>query len=328
MARAGESMPRAVQPMSATLATSVPTDDERWGFEIKWDGIRSIAYVDDGVLRMTSRTLRDITAQYPDLHGLAAALAGRRAVLDGEIVALDVQGRPSFQRLQARMNVSPAHLTAQLRSEVPVVYVVFDLLYVDGRTLMTTSYEDRRAELDGVLEAGPRWHAPAYLRGHGAELLEATAQQQLEGIVAKRLASRYHPGKRGQDWLKIKNIRRQEFVIGGWLPGEGAFTGFLGALTVGYYDADGVFRYAGRVGTGMTLQHRRQLKALLAPLTVAESPFVGAQPDKPGAIFVRPELVCEVAFTQWTTIGTLRQPAYKGLRTDKLAADVIREEPG
>lgn len=324
MADGGESMPRAVEPTVATLAASVPTDDERWGFEIKWDGLRAVGYVDEG-LRLTSRTLRDITSHYPELHPLADTLAGRRAVLDGEIVALNDNARPSFQRIQARMNVAAP--TPRLRREVPVTYVVFDLLYLDGRNLMSATYEARRAELGELIGLGPSWQAPAYMHGHGAELLAASRQRQLEGVVAKRLVSRYHPGKRGQDWLKIKNIRRQEFVIGGWLPGEGAFTGFLGALTVGYYDQAGVFRYAGRVGTGMTLQHRRQLKALLEPLTIAESPFVGAQPDKPGAIFVRPELVCEVAFTEWTNAGTLRQPAYKGLRTDKPAADVVREKP-
>ncbi|WP_162606074.1 hypothetical protein [Jiangella aurantiaca] len=145
--------------------------------------------------------------------------------------------------------------------------------------------------------------------------------------MAKRLRSRYEPGRRTGDWLKIKNWMRQEFVIGGWLEGEASFRGFLGALTVGYYDVKGVFRYAGRVGTGMKLADRRALRAQLEPLAVDTSPFVGQQPDKPGAHFVRPELVCEVAFAEWTREGTLRHPAFKGLRVDKAARDVVRELP-
>ncbi|WP_203454536.1 non-homologous end-joining DNA ligase [Jiangella aurantiaca] len=320
-------MPATVEPMAATLAAAVPADDDAWGYEVKWDGVRTIARIRDGRLRLTSRSLRDVTGTYPEIGRLVDALDGRRVMLDGEIVAFDDQGRPSFQQLQPRMNVKASSVTPRLIRNTPVYYMIFDVLYLDGRSLLRVPYEDRRGQLEDLVEADRSWQVPAYVRGSGSLFLEASAQQHLEGIVAKRLRSRYEPGKRTRDWLKIKNSQRQEFVIGGWLEGESAFRGFIGALTVGYYDADGAFRYAGRVGTGMTLAERRRLRSELALLAVDRSPFVGAQPDKPGARFVRPELVCEVAFAEWTREGTLRHPSYKGLRGDKTAGEVVREEP-
>lgn len=323
----GVSMPVKVKPMMATLST-LPVDEAAWGFEVKWDGVRTIAHVADGAVRLTSRTLRDVTGVYPDVHTVVEALDGHRAVLDGEIVAFDADGRPSFERLQARMNVVVSGLSDPLVVATPAVYVLFDLLYLDGRSLMALSYEERRAELENLLPAGGEaWQVPAYVRGQGADLLAATKVQRLEGVIAKRLASRYQPGRRGTDWLKVKNVNRQEVVVGGWFAGEGGLTGTVGALAVGYYDDGGVFRYAGRVGTGLTHAERRRLGDLLAPLAIDASPFVGAQPDKKGCHFVRPEVVCEVAFAEWTQVGTLRHPAYKGVRTDKLARHVVRERP-
>lgn len=318
--------PDTITPMMATLSPQLPPEDGGWGFEVKWDGVRTIAYVEDGRIRLSSRTLRDVTRVYPDVHGVGAALDGRDAVLDGEVVAFDDTGRPSFEKLQSRMNVEVRGLDDPLVAGAPAVYVLFDLLYLDGRSLLNASYEERRAELDALLPAGgPGWTVPAYVPGDGAAMLAATRAQRLEGVIAKRLASRYQPGKRGHDWLKVKNVDRQEVVIGGWLPGEGGLAGTIGALAVGVYDDEGELRYAGRVGTGLTLAERRRLAGLLAPLATGESPFAGAQPDKPGCVFVRPELVCEVAFTEWTAIGTLRHPAYKGLRHDKPPRDVVRE---
>ncbi|SDU70790.1 bifunctional non-homologous end joining protein LigD [Jiangella alkaliphila] len=321
--------PDTITPMMATLSPELPADDGGWGFEVKWDGVRTIAYIQDGAIRLSSRTLRDVTRVYPDVHGVAGAIGGRDAVLDGEVVAFDDTGRPSFEKLQSRMNVEVSGLSDPLVAGAPAVYVLFDLLYVDDRSLLNASYEERRAELDALLPAGgPGWTVPAYVPGDGAAMLAATKAQRLEGVIAKRLASRYLPGKRGRDWLKVKNVSRQEVVIGGWLPGEGGLSGSLGALAIGVYDDDGEFRYAGRVGTGLTLAERHRLATLLAPLVTDVSPFIGAQPDKPGCVFVRPELVCEVAFAEWTAIGTLRHPAYKGLRHDKPARDVVREIAG
>ncbi|RIQ11262.1 DNA ligase [Jiangella rhizosphaerae] len=320
--------PDTIVPMMASPSAVLPADDDAWGFEVKWDGVRTIAYIDDGGgVRLSSRTLRDVTRVYPDVHGVAEALRGRQAVLDGEVVAFDDAGRPSFEKLQSRMNVEVSGVSDPLVTGAPAVYVLFDLLYVDGRSLLDATYEERRAELDALLPAGggAGWQVPAYVPGNGAAMLAATKAQRLEGVIAKRLGSRYLPGKRGREWLKVKNVSRQEVVIGGWLPGEGGLTGTLGALAVGVYDDGGEFRYAGRVGTGLTLAERHRLAGLLAPLVVDVSPFVGAQPDKRGCVFVRPELVCEVAFAEWTAIGTLRHPAYKGLRHDKPARNVVRE---
>ncbi|TDD64848.1 DNA ligase [Jiangella aurantiaca] len=318
--------PDTITPMMASPSAVLPPDDDAWGFEVKWDGVRTIAYVQDGAIRLSSRTLRDVTRVYPDVHGVAAALDGRNAVLDGEVVAFDDDGRPSFEKLQSRMNVEVSGMADPLVAGAPAVYVLFDLLYLDGRSLLNAPYEERRAELDALLPAGgPGWQVPAYVPGNGSAMLAATKAQRLEGVIAKRLGSRYLPGKRGRDWLKVKNVNRQEVVIGGWLPGEGGLTGTLGALAVGVYDEGGELRYAGRVGTGLTLAERHRLSGLLSPLVAEASPFVGAQPDKRGCVFVRPELVCEVAFAEWTAIGTLRHPAYKGLRHDKQARDVVRE---
>jgi DNA ligase D-like protein (predicted ligase) len=322
--------PGTVKPMMATLSPVLPADDDAYGFEVKWDGVRTIAYVTGGSVKLSSRTLRDVTGVYPDVHGVADAVSaggGRGAVLDGEVVAFDDDGRPSFEKLQSRMNVEVKGLSDPLVTGAPAVYVLFDLLYLDGTSLLDATYEERRAALEALLPGGggAGWQLPAYVPGNGAAMLAATKAQRLEGVIAKRLGSRYLPGRRGTDWLKVKNVDRQEVVIGGWLPGEGGLTGTLGALAVGVYDGDGVFRYSGRVGTGLTLAERHRLHGLLAPLVTGTSPFVGAQPDKRGCVFVRPELVCEVAFAEWTAIGTLRHPAYKGLRHDKPAADVVRE---
>jgi bifunctional non-homologous end joining protein LigD len=322
-----EPMPERIEPMKATLA-KLPEDDENWGFEIKWDGVRAIAYCETGQLRLESRNLRDITSQYPEIRRLLEELGGREMVLDGELVAFEEEGRPSFQRLQTRMHVvSEAEVRRRMR-DVPVTYVIFDLLYLDGGLLFELPYEERRSELDGLGLEGPYWQTPAYHRGDGARLLEASKQRGLEGVIAKRLDSRYVPGRRSRDWLKVKNVRGQEVVIGGWLPGKGRREGEVGALLVGYYERDGKqrhLRYAGKVGTGFDAADLRLLAERLEPLRRDDSPFEGRQPQK-DSIFVEPKLVAEVEFSEWTNAGTLRHPSYKGLRDDKPAKDVVREE--
>ena len=323
-----EPMPERIQPMKATLA-KLPAGEEGWGFEIKWDGVRAIAYCEPGRVRLESRNLRDVSSQYPEVGAIARALGSRRAVLDGELVAFDEDGRPSFQRLQRRMHVASESEVRRRRAQTPVTYVVFDLLYLDGRPLFELPYEQRRAELEALELDGESWQTPAYHRGDGAALLAASKQQGLEGIIAKRLASRYVPGRRTREWLKVKNVRSQEVVVGGWLPGKGRREGELGALLVGYYERDGEecrLRYAGKVGTGFDGAALKLLRERLEPLAMDESPFEGRQPQKDSR-FVEPELVCEVEFSEWTSAGTLRHPSYKGLRDDKPAIDVVREEP-
>lgn len=320
---AGDPMPDGVTPMKATLSR-MPPDEDNWAFEIKWDGVRTIAYGEPGRLRLVSRNGRDVTAQYPEVGGLSRELGARRVVLDGEIVAFE-EGKPSFQRLQPRMHVQSESQIRRLQREVPVTYVVFDLLYLDGRSLLREAYEKRRELLENLELSGAAWQAPAYQRGDGSALLDATRNQGIEGVIAKRLDSSYQPGRRSRDWLKVKNVRRQEAVIGGWVPGQGRRSGELGALLVGYHDG-GKLRYAGKVGTGFSQATLAMLRERLTPLATDRSPFAGRQPPKDSR-FVRPELVCVVEFAEWTASGTLRHPSYEGLREDKPPEDVVREEP-
>ena len=324
-------MPERVLPMLAHRS-SYPSDPENYAFEEKWDGIRALAHVHDGRVTLRSRNLSNVTSQYPELQGLAEALGETQAVLDGEIVALDASGRPSFQLLQGRFGVS-ARSTAQAKTqEAPVVYMVFDLLYLDGHDLTSLPYEERRRRLVNLPLDGPRWRVSPARIGDGRAIL---ADPRAEGVVAKRLGSPYEPGARSRAWLKIKEQRRQEFVIGGYTPGRGAREGRIGALLVGYYDATpdearrrGVpqrFRFAGSVGTGFTSTVLRGLERLLEADRVERSPFAD-DVEKPGAVFVEPRYVAEVEFTEWTREGRLRHPSFKGLREDKDARTVVREE--
>lgn len=323
-------MPERLVPMLARLST-LPPDDEHWAYEIKWDGVRAVAYVEKGGgVHLESRNLNDVTRQYPEAAAVASALNGSSAVLDGEVVAFDELGRPSFERLQGRMHLTgEAAIGARTRSN-PIAYCIFDLLYLDGENLMRLPYTERRARLEALDLNGPSWRTPAYRAGEGAELLAASAAQGLEGIVAKRLDSPYEPGRRGGLWLKIKNTRRQELVIGGWFPGEGRRQGRIGALLMGYYDHSGAqpeLRYAGKVGTGFDARDLEELERLLTPLRRSTSPFAGPRQPGKGALYVEPELVAEVEFNEWTRQNMLRHPSYKGLREDKRPLDVVMERP-
>jgi bifunctional non-homologous end joining protein LigD len=326
-----EPMPRNLKPMLATLTTSLPRDDGDWAYELKWDGIRALAYSEVGQLRLESRRLREITSHYPELRPLAAELGAREAVLDGEIVAFDDAGQPSFERLQGRMNLASEAAVRRRMADCPVTYLIFDLLYLDGRSLIDRPYTERRERLEELELDGAHWQTPSYHRGEGSALLDLTKQRGLEGLVAKRLDSRYLPGRRTRAWLKVKNLRSQELVVGGWLPGQGRRAGTIGAILVGYheYEGDGQgLRYAGRVGSGFTDEELDRLAALLEPLRTTESPFEGRQPPRE-AVFVEPRLVAEVAFREWTAARTLRAPVYKGLRPDTDPSEVVleREEP-
>jgi bifunctional non-homologous end joining protein LigD len=318
-----EPMPEHIKPMLARTG-ELPKDDGKWAYEIKWDGVRGIAYIDGGRLRVEARTGRDITSRYPELRELGRALAGRQAVLDGEVVAFDADGRPSFQKLQGRMHLASESAIRRLSRTEPVTYVIFDLLFLDGRSLLSLPYVERREELGALGLDGPTWQAPAHHVGDGEAMLAVTRAQQLEGIIAKRLDCPYTPGRRSAVWVKVKNLTSADVVIGGWLPGEGGRTGRLGAIVVGEPDADGVLRYAGRVGTGFTEAELIRLGGLLEPLAREDSPFVGTQPPK-ATRFVEPRLVARVDFTERTRTGTLRQPSYKGLRDD-VEPDDLRPE--
>jgi bifunctional non-homologous end joining protein LigD len=322
-------MPEHVVPMLAKPGgREAPEPDREWSYEIKWDGVRAIAYAKPGRLRLESRNLREITDSYPEVRGVLLELGMREAVLDGEIVAFDESGKPSFERLQRRMHVSSPSAVRRLAKEIPVVYAIFDLLYLDGRPLMDAPYTERREMLEQLGLGGAAWRVPAAHRGDGARLLRATGEQGLEGIVAKRRSSRYEPGRRSGAWLKIKHTLRQELVIGGWLPGEGRRAERIGALLVGYHDG-GRLRYAGRVGTGFTEAVLDDLSGRLKPLRRDSSPFDSTPRLPRNAVFVEPSLVAEIEFTEWTAERVLRAPSFKGLRGDRSAHEVSLEtEPG
>ncbi len=317
-----ENMPDFIAPMLAKLST-LPPDESQWAFEVKWDGVRAITHSEPGRLRMLSRNGNDVTAAYPELRALNRALGSHSALLDGEIVAFDADGRPSFQQLQMRMHLRGEAAVRRQAEGTPVTYMIFDLLWLDGHSLMELPYTERRARLEQLGLSADRWQVPESFVGEGTALLAATRERHIEGIIGKRLGSRYVTG-RGGAWIKVKNWGRQEAVIGGWTTGQGGRTGRIGALLLGVHDGDAQLQYVGRVGTGFDARELEILAGLLEPLARGTTPFAGRQPPK-GSHFVEPQLVCEVEFSEWTHAGTLRQASYKGLRDDKRAEEVVRE---
>jgi bifunctional non-homologous end joining protein LigD len=314
-------MPEQVMPMLAR-AGKLPADDERWGYEIKWDGVRAIAFSEPGRLRFQARSGNDITARYPELARLNRALSSHSAILDGEIVAFGPDGRPSFEALQRRMHVTSESSVRRLAKALPVQYMIFDLLWLDGHSLMSLAYADRRAALAELNLEGERWHAPEHVVGNGAQVLAVSLEQGLEGVIAKRLDCPYEPGRRANGWIKIKNVQREELLVCGWLPGEGRRKERIGALLVGVREEDGSLRYAGRVGTGYTEAELDRLHALLAPLEIDRSPFDSGVAAPKGSVFVEPRHHASVEFLEWTREGVLRAPSYKGL----VDLVVIRDE--
>ena len=321
-----EPMPEKLSPMLSRIG-SLPADgDGRWAYEVKWDGIRALAWIEGGRVRLCSRNGNDITSRYPELRDLGRALGARPAILDGEIVAFDAEGRPSFERLQSRMHLASDAAVRRAVRHVPIAYVLFDVLYLDGRQLCARPYHERRELLESLDLRGPHWQTPAYRTADAEALLRFSAERGLEGVVAKRIDSRYEPGRRSAAWIKVKNKRNQTVVIGGWVPGEGRRASTLGALLVGVPGEDGALDYAGRVGTGFTERTLRDLQARLEPLRIERSPFDGRQaPRLKGAAWVRPELVAEVEFAEWTRTRTLRAPSFKGLRDDVDPERIDRE---
>lgn len=326
-----EPMPAGIRPMLA-IPSELPADPSNWGFEYKWDGIRAITYWDGRRLAIQSRNQLDITRRYPELADLGPALGREGVVLDGEILALDESGRPSFALLQRRMHAEGAGQIARLSKQTPICYVLFDVLWSRGRSTLSFPYTKRRQILEELTIAGPAWQITPAQVGDGAAMLEAARSNALEGVVAKRLTSVYEPGRRSPNWLKIKVVFRQEFVIGGWVPEKQIHHDRVGTLLVGYYDCPTSgqqprLRYAGGVGTGFDAALHASLTKALKQRVAQTSPFAERVPKK-DSIFVRPDLVAEVEYRRWPTGGLIQQASFKGLRTDKPATDVVKEGHG
>ena len=316
-----EPLPERVEPMLAT-ATELPTG-AGWSYEFKWDGVRALAYVDGGRVRLLSRSGREITVAYPEIREVGLALGSTSVLLDGEIVAMGPDGRPSFSALQPRMHVSSASVARRLATSTPVTYLPFDLLYLDGRSLLQLPYDERRSLLEGLpLELPPSFP------GDGPAVLEAARASGLEGIVAKKRTARYEPGRRSPCWVKVRVTTRQDVVIAGWKPGDGGRAGHIGSLLLGV-QGDAGLEFAGHVGTGFTQATLADLRKRLKPLERDSSPFATEVPREYArfAHWVEPTLVASVQFGEWTRDGRMRHPSYKGLRDDIDPSTVRRETP-
>ncbi|MDP9226331.1 MAG: non-homologous end-joining DNA ligase [Actinomycetota bacterium] len=317
-------------PMLATLVQEA-FDDDGWLFELKWDGIRAFAVCSDETT-LFSRTARDITPTYPELGKLHERTVAIDAVLDGEIVAMS-GGRPSFELLQSRMNLQDKIAIAKVVKQIPVAYMAFDLLYLDGRSLLSTPIEQRKALLEEVVVLSDRVQVSPTVEAEGTAVFQAARAQNLEGVVAKKLGSPYRPGKRSKEWLKIKTILDADVVIGGWTKGEGARSNTIGALLVGAYEGPKL-RYAGSVGTGFSDRSLDELLTSLREVQAAECPFAddpSGSRNRLGKVvknptWTTPVLVARVEFRELTSAGRLRAPSFKGLRQDKRPEDCLFED--
>ena len=343
-------LPGPLTPMLAAPGEAPVRDLAAWAVEFKWDGVRALAFIEAGRLRLLSRTGKDITATYPEVStqlppggttprtprehvqwrsGIISdmhAAGHKQVLLDGEIVAFS-GGRPDFEALQPRMHVSSPAQALRLAELTPVTYLVFDVLQLDGRPLTALPYAERRKILETIIPKGGGWLSPPTFPGEDLEAVRvASVANGLEGVVIKRLDSVYEPGVRSGSWRKIKNLRRQEVVVAGWKPGKGNRTGLIGSLLVGVYSG-GQLLYCGHVGTGFSDSVLRMLTRRLAALRRADSPFDGPVPPEHArpAVWVEPRLVVEVTFDRWTKAGRMIAPAYQGLRDDKDPVAVVRE---
>jgi bifunctional non-homologous end joining protein LigD len=310
----------AITLMLATLTDRRDFGDD-WLLERKFDGERCVARKDGDVVRLESRTGKDLTGTYPEVRAALAAQRPEALLVDGEVVAFDGD-QTSFSRLQQRLGVS--NPSRALVAEFPVVYCVFDLLEADGDDLTTRPLLERRTALEGAIRPKKGLQMSEAWRDDSVRRYSQACRSGWEGLIAKRADAPYARG-RSRDWLKLKCVLEQEFVIGGYTDPAGSRTDF-GALLVGYYEDDRL-RYAGKVGTGYSAKTLRELGARLRELETSESPFADVRPIPRGTHWTRPELVAQVGFAEWTGDGRLRQPRFLGLRDDKRPADVVRERP-
>ncbi len=321
-----EAMPEHVKPMLA-MSGELPEKDAGWAYEFKWDGVRALVYVDGGRVRAFTRNDKSLLSTFPELRDLGLHLGSRSAILDGEIVALDHENRPNFSTLAKRLHVTSKSEIEKLRHSTPASFFAFDLLYLDDRSIMDLSYDERRASLESLGLQGETFATPPSITNTpGAKVLDISRERGFEGVVIKRRDARYSPGSRSASWIKVKNFFTQEVVIGGWTDGKGEREGSLGALLLGIPSGDGL-EYVGKVGTGFTSVTRKDLLARLRPLARKSTPFASplSRAETALAHFVRPTIVGEVQFAEWTNDRHLRQPSWRGLRRDKSAKEVVRE---
>jgi bifunctional non-homologous end joining protein LigD len=325
-----EPMPRVIRPMLATLVDE-PFDDDQWLFEIKWDGYRAIAFLENSSLRLVSRNQNDLTDAYPELDSIPKLVKARTAILDGEIVALDDDGRSSFSLMQQRTGVGEGgRRIRRTRDDIPVVYYVFDLLYLDGCNLMRAPLEQRKGLLASILTPNPTLRYSDHYVGKGNDLFRAAAERRLEGIIAKLRQSQYVQ-KRTRDWLKIKIVKRQECVIGGYTEPRGSREHF-GSIVLGLYDDQGRLVPVGQAGSGFTQRTHQEMWERLEPLKSSRNPFYGTVESDRRVHYVKPELVAEIKFGEWTHEGQsgaikMRAPVYQGLRFDKNPEECKLERP-
>lgn len=321
-------LPTRMQPMLAT-AGQLPSDDDGWAYEFKWDGIRVLIWIDGGRPRAASRNGTDITASFPELRNFAEAMGSRQVLFDGELVVLGPDGKPSFAQLQHRMHTNSPGRVRNAAASNPVSLVIFDLLHLDGVSLIGLDYDHRRRALEDLNIGAPGWAiTPSFTSDEGIKVFKAAVDLGMEGVVAKRRTSTYQAGRRSRDWIKVKHQHTQEVVIGGFTEGNGSRRGEFGALLLGIPSTEHrKLTFVGKVGTGFSDRSRAGLASDLKRMVRATSPFADSLPaalDK-AARWVTPKLVGEVRFSEWTPDGHLRHPVWRGLRADKAAKDVFRE---
>ncbi|MEA2435091.1 MAG: bifunctional non-ous end joining protein LigD [Actinomycetota bacterium] len=311
-----------LKPMMATLKEE-PFDDPKWIFEPKWDGVRALAVCQHDETMLLSRNSRDITKSYPELAKMHDRMVAIDAIVDGEIVALEGK-RPSFERLQSRINLHNERDIAKAMHDIPITFIAFDLLYLDGKSQIAKPIEERKALLSELVVQSERVQVSPFLEESGTALFETASEMRLEGIVGKKLGSTYRPGRRIKEWLKIKAIHSGDLVIGGWTPGEGSRSKSFGAVLIGAYEGADL-RFVGSVGTGFSDAMLKAIYPRLEELETDDCPFVDDPTNTRSSSFskiihnprwVKPELVCRVEFRELTSAGRLRAPSFKGIRDD------------
>lgn len=314
-------MPAAIKPMLATLVDK-PFSDPGWLFETKWDGVRAICFIKNGDARFVSRNQLEMTGQYPELAGIAASVRASNVILDGEIVALDEHGVSRFQLLQRRLGRKNAGEIGRLASTTRLAYYVFDVLYIDGFDVMSCTLMDRKAALETLLKPSKNVLYSDHIIGEGEKLYEAIAKVPLEGIIAKRLDSTYVQ-KRSADWLKIKTTLEQEVVVGGYTEPRNSRS-YFGALVVGLYQ-DGELHYVAHTGGGFNQKTLEYVYKLMQPLKTDQNPFVQKIKTNEPVQWIKPKLVAQVKFSEWTADRRMRHPIFLGMRTDKKPSECTFE---